>query len=118
MVPVITSFLPPTRCEQYLPVIFKLWEAFNSGILDDRFLELAGELSEEYVSGATGDQPAVWKDIGIWTEAQWEILMGKGLGSMNIPVGITRVLSDLIPNHPSLNLAIRDLQRPQVMLTQ
>ncbi|KAE9410730.1 ARM repeat-containing protein [Gymnopus androsaceus JB14] len=93
IVPVITSFLPPTHCDQYLPLVFKLWEAFNSAVLDDRFLELAGELSEEHVAGATGDNlegKAVWKDVGIWTETQWEILMGKGLGSMNVPVGITR----------------------------
>ncbi|KIK71342.1 hypothetical protein GYMLUDRAFT_33493 [Collybiopsis luxurians FD-317 M1] len=93
MVPVMSSFLPLTCSDQYLPVIFKLWEAFNSAVLDDRFLELAGDLSEEYVAGATGDHSegkAAFKDIGIWTTSQWEVLVGKGLGSMNVPVGITR----------------------------
>ncbi|KAF9073820.1 hypothetical protein BDP27DRAFT_1318212 [Rhodocollybia butyracea] len=113
MVPVLTSFVPPTHCDQYLPVIFKLWEAFNSGILDDRFLELAGELSEEFIAGDTGDNPegkAAWKDVGIWTEAQWDVLIGKGLGSMNVPVGITRGSSttanhaDALSNFQSLRI--------------
>ncbi|KAG1757297.1 hypothetical protein EDB19DRAFT_1924203 [Suillus lakei] len=59
MIPVLTSFLPPTHTHIYLPVIFRLWEAFNSHIMDDRFLEFAGE------GGAT------WKDIGIWTQEEW-----------------------------------------------
>lgn len=87
MVPVITSFLPLTHSNQYLPLIFKLWEAFNSGILDERFLEFAGELSEEYVAGPADDDDAeggaAWKDIGIWTESQWDVLVSKGLGSMS-----------------------------------
>ncbi|KAJ4476678.1 hypothetical protein J3R30DRAFT_3759946 [Lentinula aciculospora] len=113
MVPVITSFLPFTHSNQYLPIIFKLWEAFNSGILDERFLELAGELSEEFVAGPTEDDAegkAAWKDIGIWTETQWDVLIGKGLGSMNVPVGITRGSSttathaDAMANSQSLRI--------------
>ncbi|KAF5384731.1 hypothetical protein D9757_006213 [Collybiopsis confluens] len=102
MVPVMTSFLPLTHSDQYLPLIFKLWEAFNSAVLDDRFLELAGDLSEEYVSEATEEQ-AAWKDIGIWTESQWEVLVGKGLGSMNVPVGITRGSSTTASHADSLS---------------
>lgn len=86
MVPVLTSFLPPTHTHLYLPFVFKIWEAFNSGVIDDRFLELCGDLSEEHVSGPTGEADegaATWKDIGIWTEAEWNTLVGKGLGSMS-----------------------------------
>ncbi|KAJ3798132.1 hypothetical protein GGU11DRAFT_782291 [Lentinula aff. detonsa] len=113
MVPVMTSFLPFTHSNEYLPLIFKLWEAFNSGILDERFLELAGELSEEYVAGPTEEDAtgkAAWKDIGIWTEAQWDVLIGKGLGSMNVPVGVTRGSSttashaDALANSQSLRI--------------
>ncbi|KAH9487094.1 Proteasome activator complex subunit 4 [Psilocybe cubensis] len=93
MVPVLTCFLPPTHSHLYMPSIFKIWEAFNSAIIDDRVLELCGDLAEEHVSGLCGDDNdggAVWKDVGIWTEAEWNTLMGKGLGSMNVPVGAMR----------------------------
>jgi hypothetical protein len=86
MVPVLTSFLPPTHTHLYLPALFKIWEAFNSGIIDDRLLEMCGELSEDHVSGTAGDAGqggALWKDVGIWTESQWAILVGKGLGSIS-----------------------------------
>jgi proteasome activator subunit 4 len=87
MVPVLTSFMPPTHTHLYLPALFKLWEAFNSSVVDDRLMELCGDLSEEHVSGIFGDAGeeggAVFKDVGIWTEDQWNILVGKGLGSMS-----------------------------------
>ncbi|KAL1709113.1 hypothetical protein EV121DRAFT_267575 [Schizophyllum commune] len=74
--------------EQYMPLVFKLWEAFNSSVLDDRFLELASELSERHVAGSAGPEGgAPWKDIGIWTEDEWNLLIGKGFGSLNVPVG-------------------------------
>ncbi|KAH9964279.1 hypothetical protein BC827DRAFT_1190239 [Russula dissimulans] len=94
MMPVITSFLPPTHVHLYLPAIFKIWEAFNSTLLDDRLIEVMGELSEEHVSGTAGragaEGGAQWKDVGIWSETEWTVLMGKALGSMNVPVGATR----------------------------
>ncbi|KAF5377581.1 hypothetical protein D9615_005140 [Tricholomella constricta] len=94
MIPVLTSFLPPTHSHLYMPSLFKLWEAFNSSVVDDRLLELAGHLSEEHVSGTSGDAGeeggARWKDIGIWTHTEWMTLVGKGLGSMNVPVGATQ----------------------------
>ena len=87
MIPVLTSFLPPTQIHLYLPALFKLWEAFNSSVVDDRLLELAGDLTEEHVSGTSGslgeEDGAQWKDVGLWTEAQWNFLAGKGLESMS-----------------------------------
>jgi proteasome activator subunit 4 len=87
MMPVITSFLPPTHVHLYLPAIFKIWEAFNSTLLDDRLIEVMGELSEEHVSGTAGragaEGGAQWKDVGIWSETEWTVLMGKALGSMS-----------------------------------
>lgn len=86
MVPVITSFLPPTHIHQYIPALFKLWEAFNSSVIDDRLMELVGELSEEHVAskyGSAAESGAEWKDVGIWTENEWTVLMEKGLGSMS-----------------------------------
>ncbi|KAJ7596682.1 hypothetical protein C8J56DRAFT_918063 [Mycena floridula] len=93
MIPVFTSFLPPARPHLYLPFLFKLWEGFNSSIIDDRLLEFAGYLSVEHVSGLAGDfgtDGAQWKDVGIWSESEWTFLVSKGLGSMNVPVGATR----------------------------
>lgn|ERR1700722_1170165 len=87
MVPVLTSFLPPSHTHLYFPPMFRLWEAFNSSVMDDRFIELAGELSEEHVAAKFGvagaEGGAEWKDIGIWSEDQWKLLIGKGLGSMS-----------------------------------
>lgn len=48
---------------------------------------MCGDLSEELVSGTTGlssdEAGAVWKDVGIWTQAQWNILVRKGLTSLS-----------------------------------
>jgi proteasome activator subunit 4 len=88
MVPVMTSFLPPTHTHVYLPVLFKLWEAFNSSVIDERLLELCGDLSEEHVGGLAGDATqegnAKWQDVGIWTKDQWTLLTGKALGAMSM----------------------------------
>ena len=83
----MTAFLPPTHIHLYMHVFFRLWEAFNSSALDDRLLELCGELAEEHVAGKHGDAGeeggAEWKDVGIWTEEEWTGLVGKAFGSMS-----------------------------------
>ncbi|KAF9459432.1 hypothetical protein BDZ94DRAFT_1312356 [Collybia nuda] len=94
MIPVLTSFLPPTHTHLYLPTLFSLWEAFNSTVIDDRLLDLAGALSEEFSFSAQGeaedDGSARKKDIGMWTQPQWDLLVGKGLQSMKVPVGTSQ----------------------------
>lgn len=89
MIPVITSFLPLTHTHVYISTLFKLWEAFNSSIVNDWLLELCGDLSEEHVAGKAGDAGeeggAEYKDIGIWTEDQWVLLANKTLGAMSRP---------------------------------
>lgn len=86
MIPVLTSFLPPSHPHLYLPAVFTLWEAFNSFSMDDRFLELAGNLAEEHVAGKAGNfgegGGAQWKDVGIWSEHEWTLLVSKGFESM------------------------------------
>ncbi|KZS93077.1 ARM repeat-containing protein [Sistotremastrum niveocremeum HHB9708] len=111
IIPVITSFLPPRSPHSYLPVIFKLWEATNSSIVDDRFLEMIGSLAEEYVSGVAGAEGCVeWKDVGIFTQEQWTFLVGKCLGSFNVPVANMRgssntgALADTGANRASLRI--------------
>jgi proteasome activator subunit 4 len=87
MIPVMAAFLPPTHPHLYMPMFFKLWEAFNSHIVDDRLLEICGELSEEHISGVHDDMPeesvAEWKDVGIWSEAEWTVLATKALSAMS-----------------------------------
>jgi proteasome activator subunit 4 len=87
MIPVMTSFLPPTHTHLYLPAIFKIWEAFNSMLLDERLIEFVGELAEEHIAGVAGNAGleggARWKDVGMWSEAEWTVLMSKALGSMS-----------------------------------
>lgn len=114
MVPVIVSFVPPTHSHLYLPCLFKLWEAFNSSIIDDRLLDLAGHLSLEHVSGPFGqagpEGGAQFKDVGIWSSIEWGRLMSKGLGSMNVPVGTSKGASstsnhaDAMGNRRSLRI--------------
>lgn len=84
----LTSFLPPTHIHLYIPTLFKLWEAFNSNVIDERLIEFCGELSEEHVAGKSVDATdgyggAEWKDTGIWSQAEWTVLVGKALGSMS-----------------------------------
>jgi len=82
----MASFIPRTHPDIYLPAIFKIWEAFNSASLDERFMELAGDLARDHVAGPESefgsDGTAAWKDVGIWTAEQWSILTNKGLNMM------------------------------------
>lgn len=56
--------------------------------MDDRLLDLAGSLSEEHASGTSGtageEGGALWKDVGMWTDTEWNMLISKGLGSMSM----------------------------------
>ena len=98
MVPVLTSFLPPAHAHLYLPACFTIWSPFNSSLLDDRFIEMCGDLSEEHVSAPIPlegeDSGMVWKDVGIWSQAQWNILVGKSLSSMGRSSVIFLLLAD------------------------
>ena len=85
MIPVIVSFLPPTHTHLYLPFLFKFWEAINSSLIDERLLYLAGQLAEEHLEGHEEGRNAEWKDVGIWSQSEWDLLTTKGLGSMSTP---------------------------------
>lgn len=115
VMPVLTSFLPPTHTHLYLPALFKIWEAFNSHSIDERMIELMGTLAEEHVAGKAGDVGSEggsqWKAVGIFSEEQFTVLIGKCLNSMSkrfiglqklqmirstdVPVGMTRVCAGL-----------------------
>jgi proteasome activator subunit 4 len=87
MTAVLTSFLPQSHADTYLPAIFKIWEGFNSAFVDERFMELAGNLSRDHISGPEGqygkDGTVHWKDVGIWSNDQWNLLTSKGLNMMS-----------------------------------
>jgi proteasome activator subunit 4 len=88
MTAVLTSFLPQTHADTYLPVVFKIWEGFNSAFIDERFMELAGNLSRDHISGPDdqygSEGAARWKDVGIWSNQQWNTLTSKGLNMMSM----------------------------------
>lgn len=94
MTAVITSFLPQTHADSYLPAIFKIWEGFNSAFIDERFMELAGDLSRDHIAGPEGqygnDGTAQWKDVGIWSNEQWNLLASKGLNMMSKTPGFLK----------------------------
>ena len=108
MVPVLTSFIPPSHPHLYLPVVFTLWEAFNSFSMDDRFLELAGNLAEEHVAGKAGkfgeEGGAQWKDVGIFSEQEWNLLVSKGFESMC--GSLTMYLPHPHPSHSFLDVPV------------
>jgi hypothetical protein len=104
MMPVLVSFLPPTHTHLYLPTLLTFARSFNSAVIDDRILELAGDLSEEHVAGAAGpageEGGTKWKDIGIWSEADFNFLLGKGLGSMSKGFVLFALSSYFFPRCP------------------
>ncbi|EIW66071.1 hypothetical protein TREMEDRAFT_35609 [Tremella mesenterica DSM 1558] len=151
----LVHFLPITHCQKWLPLIFRLWQGFNSGLWDDqasdlmgqlainhvdpgrsdpsfieriprgifntpeeeanspnhnrilrshkaRLLDVAGEIVEDddgldyyakesllppEINMADPNWPGIRKDIGIFTEREFEFLMSKCLRSLNVPVG-------------------------------
>ncbi|CAE6462385.1 unnamed protein product [Rhizoctonia solani] len=90
MIIVITSFISPSHPDIYLPALFKIWEAFNSTVVDDRLIHVMGNLAEEHCAGKDGrwgDGSTERRDVGIFTEQQWTLLMSKCSGSMSVPVG-------------------------------
>ncbi|CEL52206.1 Proteasome activator complex subunit 4 OS=Xenopus laevis GN=psme4 PE=2 SV=1 [Rhizoctonia solani AG-1 IB] len=90
MIIVITSFISPSHPDIYLPALFKIWEAFNSTVVDDRLIHVMGNLAEEHCAGKDGrwgEGSTERRDTGIFTEQQWTLLMSKCLGSMSVPVG-------------------------------
>ena len=86
MIIVITSFISPSHPDIYLPALFKIWEAFNSTVVDDRLIHVMGNLAEEHCAGKDGrwgEGSTERRDVGIFTEQQWTLLMSKCLGSMS-----------------------------------
>ena len=115
----LLSFLPLSHPQAYLPMLFRVWEAVNSYMYDERMLEFLSKLAEMHVDPeisdplkiaeipddelsegesrekwAFGNVPedgpwrGIYKDVGIFTEHEWHLLMCKCLQSMGGTVQI------------------------------
>ncbi|KZT40114.1 hypothetical protein SISSUDRAFT_983884 [Sistotremastrum suecicum HHB10207 ss-3] len=89
----LLTFLPLSHPQLYLPALFQLWDAINSYIYDERMIAFLAELAEVHVDpssglarNASGDWTGLWKDVGIFNEAEWNTIMCKTLASMEIPL--------------------------------
>lgn len=112
----LLSFLPVSHPQAYLSMLFRVWDAVNSYMYDERMLEFLAKLAEMHVEPdisdprkiaeipddeisegesrekwAHGDVPegsdwgGIYKDVGIFTEHEWHLLMCKCLQSMGRP---------------------------------
>ena len=110
----LTTFLPLSHPQYYLPMMFRVWESINSYMYDERMLSMISKLTEMHVDPTASDPKilsqlpddeisegehrpqwaetspgpsfgqwqGLYKDIGIFTEHQWNFLMCKCLASM------------------------------------
>ncbi|GJJ09464.1 hypothetical protein Clacol_003687 [Clathrus columnatus] len=84
------------QCKTYYPTneIEPMLSAFlpllTRDLADERMLEIMGNLAIEHVGNRSYPDTTPWLDVGIFSEDQWNVLMGKCLGSFNIPVGATK----------------------------
>jgi proteasome activator subunit 4 len=111
----LTTFLPLSHPQSYLPMLFRTWESINSYMYDERMLHFISWLAEMHVSPEVSDPrkileipddersegegrprwpqedikentvwPGLYKDVGIFTEHEWHLLMCKCLASMGM----------------------------------
>lgn len=110
----LTTFLPLSHPQYYLPMMFRVWESINSYQYDERMLHMISKLTEMHVDPTASDPKIIsqlsddeisegehrpqwtengpgpshgqwqglYKDIGIFTEHEWNFLMCKCLASM------------------------------------
>ncbi|WFD32792.1 Proteasome activator BLM10 [Malassezia sp. CBS 17886] len=95
----LVHLLPLAQPQQWLPALFRLWDTFNSSLFDDQMLDHLARLSELLVAdpcggggGAAADTDAlgVWRETGIFTDAQFATVMTKCLRSAGLPVGTNK----------------------------
>lgn len=84
----VVHFVPLASPHAWLPVLFRLWETFRSSLFDDQMLDLLARLAELHVGEAAGQ--AVWQETGIFTDAQFAIVMSKCLRSAGLPMGSSK----------------------------
>ncbi|KAG9016679.1 hypothetical protein FRB90_002543, partial [Tulasnella sp. 427] len=91
MFSVMAAFLPASHAALYLPFMFKSWEAFHSYTIEDSMLSQFASLSVAHVAGTASEYGPegsfAWRDVGIYSDAEWSMIMRACLSSMSIPVG-------------------------------
>lgn len=113
----LNHLIPSYYSQNLLPLSFSLWQSFNSALFTSSWIEHCASLSEIHLNPAvSGPQhyehyrcladlnkpnpslpaedlhldatyPGVLRDVGIYTEDQWEWIASECLRSMHIPVG-------------------------------
>ena len=111
----LMTFLPLSHPQHYLPMLFRVWESLNSYKYDERMLHFISKLTEMHTNPEISNpkrideipddeksegegrpnwgQPTssvylwggLYKDVGIFTEHEWNFLMCKCLASMGKP---------------------------------
>ncbi|KAG8953342.1 hypothetical protein FRC04_002752 [Tulasnella sp. 424] len=94
MFSVLAAFLPASHAHLYLPFMFKSWEAFHSYKIEDSMISQFAALSIAHVAGTASEYgpegSLSWKDVGIYSDAEWGMIMRACLASMSIPVGSSK----------------------------
>lgn len=90
----LVHFLPLAEPQSWLPAMFRLWETFKSSLFDDQMLDHLARLAEHHLTEpgelAPGDKPQLWQETGIFTDAQFALIMSKCLRSAGLPVGANK----------------------------
>jgi len=118
----LMTFLPLSHPQHYLPMLFRVWESLNSYKYDERMLHFISKLTEMHTNPEISNpkrideipddeksegegrpnwgQPTssvylwggLYKDVGIFTEHEWNFLMCKCLASMGKPLSVKSTL--------------------------
>lgn len=91
----LVQFLPLDEPQAWLPAMFRLWETFKSSLFDDQMLDHLARLAEHQLldapAAAIDDaKPALWQETGLFTDAQFALIMTKCLRSAGLPVGANK----------------------------
>ncbi|KAG8935851.1 hypothetical protein FRC00_010222 [Tulasnella sp. 408] len=94
MFTVLAAFLPASHAHTYLPFMFKSWEAFHSYKIEDSMISQFAALSVAHVAGTASEYgpegSLPWKDVGIYSETEWDMIMRTCLASLSVPVGSSK----------------------------
>ncbi|KAK4703918.1 hypothetical protein P7C70_g2289, partial [Phenoliferia sp. Uapishka_3] len=66
-------FLPVSHPQYYLPAVFKLWEAFNSGIWDEQWLDFMERLTIKHLDPRVSD-PEIVEELRIRARESGELV--------------------------------------------
>lgn len=72
---ILSNFVPTSNPHLYLPLIFSMTEAFNSPLMGLYLTDLLAGLTERHT--IFSDDPSTFKDVGMFTFLEWELLVSK-----------------------------------------